>query len=208
MKVKIFVIGIFILTIADYAFPQQKRKLAVAPRAGLNFTSFKINGLPEDFTNLKGDDNIYAGLQLGIPIGKKLSLLVEGTYALSAVSAYDTRFGQLYTDELSHIFVPLLLKFSTGQFGFYAGPQMQFLTSAKGQIQDIKAFSYNEFGISGLVGIEFMFRFGLGIEARYQYGLTDNRAENGQTFLTEYGKIQMNAFQTGLFFRIGGNSNH
>jgi hypothetical protein len=190
---------------------QAQEKVRVAIRAGLYFSRFKFSDLPVEYSKPKGDDAFYAGLQIDIPVSKKISIVGEGLYALSSVQSYDDLPNQLYVDNMEHILIPVLIKFKAGKFGFFGGGQAEWLLSATGTyvenstfiVGDIKENSYRKFGFSGVLGAEFVFKYRFGIDARYQIGLGDARASNGSSMLSQYGAIKTHAFQTGLFFRFG-----
>jgi hypothetical protein len=207
MKVKIILTFIFTIGLLNIV-TAQKNSVRFGLRGGFYFSRFQFdqttsNGKPD------GDDYLYGGIQVDIPLSKNLSLVTEGLYALSSVSLYD---GNLYHDYMNHLLIPVMLKYNVGKFGLFAGPQAELLLKAEGDYienftikhGDVKNSSYNKFGLSGVAGFEFVFKYRFGIDARYQHFFGDYRASNASTVLaTEYGKIQMHGFQTGLFYRFG-----
>lgn len=207
-----FIIAMSNLTLAQDKKENQKQPVRIALRTGVYLSRFKFNDLPAEYRKPDGDDAVYAGVQVDIPLSIRLSITPEALYAISSVSSYIDGFG-LYNDDLSHILIPVLLKYKLGKVSLSAGPQAEILLSAKGydvntatnniERRDIKNDSYRKFGVSGVLGAEWVFKYRFGIDARYQFGLTDFRASNGATLMTEYGTIKANAFQAGLFFRFG-----
>jgi hypothetical protein len=206
-----FVVALFGTTLAQ---EKQKEKVRIAARAGLYFSRFKFNDLPPEYTKPKGDDAFYLGIQVNVPLSNQWSIAPEVLYAISSSQSYDNLPHQLYQDQLSHLLIPIQLKYRLGKIGLFAGPQAEILLSAKGPYYDgannqiifntdIKDRSYKKLSLSGLVGAEWVFKYRFGIDARYQFGLTDFRASNGSTMMTEHGTIKANAFQAGLFFRFG-----
>lgn len=187
-----------------------KQRVRLAIRGGVFLSNFSISDFPGSFEKPKGDAAVYGGLQIDIPISKKISIVPELLYAISGLSAYSDNDPQgLFDDELNHLFVPLLFKYKARNFGLFAGPQADILLKAKGATGpsyyngDISDSSYRKSGISGVLGAEYVFKYRFGIDARYQFSLTDMRADNGSTIFTSYGDIKMSAFQIGLFYRFG-----
>lgn len=194
----------------------EKRPVRVGIRAGLHLSRFSFKGLPSEFSKPSGEDAFYAGLQFDIPVSKKLSIAPELLYAYSSVQSFKSSSNistqALCFDDLSHLLLPVLLKYKVGHVSFSAGPQAEFLLSANGvyvennivKNGDLKDRSYSKFGLSGVVGIEWVFKYRFGIDARYQFGLTDAKASNAASLLSENAEsIKINAFQAGLFFRFG-----
>jgi opacity protein-like surface antigen len=214
MKQKSIAILLLLSTLSIYVNAQTKQHNAVriALRAGTYFSRFKFTGLPATYRKPDGDDAVYGGVQVDIPLSSKLSMAPEALYAISSVSSYINGPG-LYSDDLSNILIPVLLKYKLGKISLFAGPQAEILLSANGayintttnsiEQGDIKNDSYSKFGVSAVLGVEWVFKNHFGIDARYQQSLTDMRASNGTTLFTYQGSIKMHAFQTGLFFRFG-----
>ncbi|MEO9147260.1 MAG: porin family protein [Ginsengibacter sp.] len=99
---------------------------------------------------------------------------------------------------LSYLNVPVLVQylFNNG-FRLEAGPQIGFLMSAKNKVggssTDIKdAFNTTNFSIP--VGLGYLTRYGLGFDARYNFGITD--------ITKAASKVHANTFQFGLFYQF------
>ncbi|WP_290713811.1 porin family protein, partial [Flavihumibacter sp. CACIAM 22H1] len=163
----------------------------IAVKAGLFGSRFQFNNLPEGIANPKGDDAFYAGLQLDIPIGKSISITPELLYAESSATVYDAG---LYSDFFSHVFLPVLLRYRIGKVSILAGPQAEFLLSAKGwyfekapdddpdyryylKSGSVKEMGYTSFTLSGIVGAEWIFKYRFGVDARYKFGITNFRSD-------------------------------
>lgn len=195
------------LTIAQDSASKQRVRLAI--RGGVFLSNFSIKDLPSSFEKPKGDAAVYGGLQVDIPLSKRISIVPEVLFAVSGISAYSDNPQGLFDDELNHLFVPLLFKYKAGNFGLFAGPQADFLLKAKGATGpsyyngDITDSSYRKSSFSGVLGVEYVFKYRFGIDARYQFSLSDMRADKGNTVFTSYGDIKMSAFQIGLFYRFG-----
>jgi hypothetical protein len=101
--------------------------------------------------------------------------------------------------DLSYLNVPVLVQylFSNG-FRLEAGPQIGFLMSAKakngGASMDIKN-SLNSTNFSIPVGLGYLTTYGLGFDARYNFGLSDITKNDAL-------KVHSNTFQFGLFYQF------
>ncbi len=100
---------------------------------------------------------------------------------------------------LGYLNVPILVQymFDNG-FRLEAGPQFGFLMSAKSKVSggsnnDVKG-SFNNTNISIPVGVGYLTTYGLGFDARYNFGLSDVYKGSGNQ--------KANTFQFGLFYQF------
>jgi hypothetical protein len=211
-----------VLLIAQDSAKKTKPPVRLAIKAGLFGARFQFNNLPDGRKNPEGDDMYYAGIQADIPLNKKLSVASEVLYARSSLNTY---IGGLYSDYFSHVFVPVLFKYRIGKVSVMAGPQAEFLLTAKGRYFEkapeddpdynyyfkygnIKGISYSDFTVSGVVGAEWIFKYRLGIDVRYKFGITNFRSDYRNPDLEPLiaplsEDIKFNGFQAGLLFRFG-----
>ncbi len=101
---------------------------------------------------------------------------------------------------LGYLNVPVLVQymFDNG-FRIEAGPQIGFLMSAKAKnstaTTDVKS-NYEKTNFSIPVGVGYLTHYGLGFDARYNFGLSNiNNTSSGT-------KIHSNVFQFGLFYQF------
>lgn len=215
---------LFICLFASNIAIGQKRPLLIGVKAGYLHSNFNLSNLPSsDFSKPKSDDAIYAGITADIPLSRKISIMPEVLYTLvPGIQSYYNGVGPMH-DEFSHVLIPLLFKYKLGHWGIYLGPQANILATAKGFYYsstlyydpltnsyyhyalsgNIKDSSYSKFSLSGIVGIEYTFKYRFGFEVRYEKGLGDYRASNAASVLTKPGSIQHSAIQAGLYFRFG-----
>lgn len=185
------------------------RAVRIGLRAGAYFSSFKVQSRYN--ASFTGDAIAYAGIQVQIPIAPKWYITPEVLYAASSVTFHDNSLGGtiVASDDLSHILIPVQLKYQVGKLGLYAGGQVAILASAKSTLisiyknRNVTDSSYKKMNFSGIVGAEFVFNYRFGIDARYQWGFSNMRASNGSTPVTDNGSVKMSAFETGIFFRFG-----
>jgi hypothetical protein len=191
-KLTLFAIAALITTIAG-------AQIQFGLKAGLNLANISVSP-SEDGSSFKMKPNLNAGGLVYVPLFGHFGLQPEIMY--SAQGTKISAEGTSINYNLNYVNVPVLFKYKDAS-GFFAelGPQISVLVAGKakanGQSQDIK----NEFkstDISGAFGIGYLSSLNLGIDARYNLGLTNiikdadgNSAKNG-------------VFQVGVFYMFGG----
>jgi Outer membrane protein beta-barrel domain len=173
-------------------------------KAAYNLTSLMVSDLPSGSNlSFNSKSDFSAGVLASLPLSTSFSLQPELMY--SGQGAKTTVQSSSATLNYSYLNVPVLFKYlhMSGLF-VETGPQIGFLLSAKensnGQSADIKSNSQT-IDFSWAFGIGYKIPdMGLGIDARYNLGLT-NIAKNN-TGTTE-GTIKNSVFQIGLFYMFG-----
>lgn len=166
------------------------KKLEFGVTAGGNYSNF---------TNANFATDPLAGFHAGLTVSYKFTdnFLVseEFLYSLQGAKAKAGPFaGQ--DIKLSYAAVPILFKYRTNS-GFYieAGPQASFKVAEDiGGITNAKFAKKIDFGLAG--GIGYQSKMGLGIGARYIYGLQDVQ-ENPSAAL---GNFKNNSVQASIFY--------
>lgn len=103
--------------------------------------------------------------------------------------------------ELDYINVPVLIQymFDNG-FRLEAGPQVGFLANAKSKAGNVSVDIKDNMkgaAFSIPVGLGFLSKSGLGVDARYNFGISNiNKNDNPDT--------KSNVFQVGLFYQFSG----
>lgn len=167
-------------------------------KAGLNVANVSVQ--PQDFqkASLMG---FHGGLLAHIHVSPELGIQPEVLYS-----------GQGFKDEsngtdwkLNYVNVPVMVQymFDNG-FRIEAGPQVGFLLDGKVDAKDGHPLDVSndlkKVDASMGVGLGYLTYSGLGIEGRYNIGLTNiNKDPYGN-------KIQNRVFQVGLFYML--NNNH
>lgn len=210
MKLKLFAL-LFTLCLMTVLHAQHlKPRFGI--KAGLNFPAFSIDKLALPITETRKDNGPYAGLFLDIPIHRHFSLQPEAYYIESRVQNYadgDYRG----TESPRYVTIPLLAKLNVGHAALYAGPQLNILTYARythyvygdRTETDVTDSSYAKTSFAAAAGVSYIFKYRFGIDLRYQLGLSNARAANGSTALTEVDdqRIKINGAQAGLYFKFG-----
>ncbi|MBX2920971.1 MAG: PorT family protein [Chitinophagaceae bacterium] len=172
-------------------FAAANAQVTFGPKAGLNVSS--ITG--KDVEGYKSKTGFYIGAQGMIPVKANFAVQPELYYSAQGAkwTGYEGKGGQ---SKLSYINLPVLAKYST-RHGFFAetGPQVGLLLSA---IDDYVYIEDDDFkdkakkiDFAWVVGAGYLSKYGVGINARYNIGLT------------KFWDEEKNAvFQIGLFYNL------
>ena len=192
-KTAIFVASLFLL------FTAKAQQAHFGLKGGVNVSQLNFN------RNISSDNKV--GLNLGIlahihTSSESWAIQPELFYSMEGAK----NIGNSGIDyNLNYLNVPVLLQymFSNG-FRLEGGPQIGFLLNANtkegGVTVDDKGFKSTAFSIP--LGIGYLTSSGLGLDARYVFGLTDiNNLKDGTI-------IQSNVFQLGLFYQLSDTKRH
>ena len=170
----------------------------IAVKAGYNLSSFNAAYAPDvSYSSL---NNFNAGLVLSLPLGAHFNVVSEAVYSGEGASINIGKVNGSYNFQLLNI--PVLIKYMTASRVFLeTGPQAGFLLGAQ-----IKEDGFSSSNIKGdTKSTEFSWAFGLGyqlamnlgLDARYNVGLTDmaksSVAYNGSS-------IKNNVLQIGIYY--------
>jgi hypothetical protein len=160
-----------------------------------------------NFSNVHNSNNVEYDTKTGFHAGLLAHFHVSPQFAIQPevlYSAQGAKFDAASINtrmNLGYINVPVMFQymFSNG-FRLEAGPQVGFLVSGKteaGNVEvDIKDdLNTVDFGVGG--GIGYISKSGLGIDARYNFGLTDINKDNSSNV-----KSQNRGVQVGLFYQF------
>jgi outer membrane protein with beta-barrel domain len=173
-------------------------------KGGVNASNLHYS-YPNSNTTTNTDSKL--GFNLGVlahlHASKTWAIQPEIMYSLEGAS-YKTSLGTTHIN-LNYINVPVLLQymFKNG-FRLEGGPQIGFLISAKEKTPNV-AVTNNDFeatAVSIPLGIGYLTSSGLGLDARYVFGLSNiNEDKNGPV-------VQSNVFQLGLFYQFTDSKIH
>lgn len=140
-------------------------------KAGANFANIS------DASNLSNKTGFQAGLFAGIKFTDKVGVQADLLYSQQGAKF---KFGDF---DLTYINVPIVVKYYLIQgLNIQAGPQFGFIVDDKitvnlgDVVTDAKA---ENFDLSGVVGAGYDFPFGIRLDARYNFGLTDVSKDTG-----------------------------
>jgi hypothetical protein len=170
-------------------------------KAGINITTLTLSTVPSGFSlGTKTDFN--AGAFALVPIATSCFLQTELMY--SGQGASTSVLGSSGKLDYNYLNVPILFKYQH-EMGLFAesGPQIGFLLSANekanGQTLNAKDATQSvDFSWAFGIGYKFS-EIGLGIDARYNLGLTNVSKNNSNSNGTEKNSV----FQLGLFYIFG-----
>lgn len=155
-KLMVALIAIFIGTTA---FSQS---IDFGIKAGANFASVS------DASNLSNKTGFQAGLFAGVKysnIGIQADLLYSQQGAKLKLGKFD----------LDYVNIPVVLKYYLIQgLNVQVGPQFGFLVN-----DDISYGDVNKMDVSGVAGLGWDLPFGIRVDGRYNFGLTDISKESG-----------------------------
>jgi len=159
-------------------------------KGGLNIANLNL----ESDADLSSKASFYLGALAHLHISQHFAIQPELMY-----SGQGAKYGE--TDDkinLNYINLPILAQYMTGSgFRLQTGPQVGALVSAKvkddGNSTDIKD-EYKKIDFSWVFGASYVSNSGLGIDARYNLGLSN--INDGDS------KIQNRVFQVGLFYQF------
>lgn len=183
-----------------FLFSAKAQDVHFGIKGGLNVSQLKF----ED--NSSSDSKV--GLHLGIlahihTTSRSWAIQPELLYSMEGARNV-VNIGNNYN--LNYLNVPVLLQymFDNG-FRIEGGPQVGFLLSANvrndnGTFQD-KAYKTTAFSIP--LGLGYVSPSGLGFDARYVFGIS-----NINSYSRDYGTIQSNVFQLGIFYQLSDARMH
>jgi hypothetical protein len=186
-----------ILMIAITAFSGASAQVQFGIKAGLNISSLSLSNVLEDGETKSSLTSFNGGLFASLPIAESLSVQPEINYSMQGTNLdLEGDKGSLNYDYLN---VPVLIKYSH-ESGLFAetGPQAGFLLSAKaksgGSSYDVKD-GVESFDFSWALGIGYKLHdIGLGIDVRYNLGLTNTIKNPFNGSSAKNGVLQIDLF--------------
>lgn len=172
----------------------EAQNLAIGVKAGANFANLKADPSNSD---LSTKVDLHGGLLFHIHVNDKFAVQPEVVYSGQGAKS---KANSDNTINLGYLNVPILLQymFSNG-FRLETGPQAGILMSAKEKANnvsiDIKD-ELNGFDFAWALGLGYKSAGGLGVDARYNFGLADIIKDSNN------GKLKNNVAQIGLFYQF------
>ena len=142
--------------------------------------------------------------KLGFHVGGLAHIHVSNHFAVQPEIVFSTQGGE-YGDEklkLNYINVPVLAQYMTSGLRLQTGPQFGFLVAAERKLGNVEVDvddAFNSFDFSWSFGAGYLFSSGLGIDARYNLGITDISEDNAYD-------AKNRVFQVGLFYQFMKNT--
>lgn len=165
---KKLIVAVLTLFIGTTAFSQE---LDLGVKAGVNFS--KIS----DVDNLSNKTGFQAGVFAGIKFTDKVGIQADLLYSQQGAEFDAGEF------DLTYVNVPVVLKYYLIQgLNVQAGPQFGFVVddNIKTVIGNIEnQIEAEKTDVSGVIGAGYDFPFGVRLDARYNFGLSDVSKVNG-----------------------------
>jgi hypothetical protein len=161
MMKKLFIVTVFVL-MASIGYGQG---LDFGIKAGVNFSTLT------DAAGLDNRTGFVGGIFVGGKLGDKLGIQADLLYSQQGAEFNAGNF------DLNYINVPVVLKyFVTDKLHIHAGPQFGVLIDENAQTvlgTVINKIGTNDTDVSGVVGAGLDLPFGIRLDGRYNFGLTD-----------------------------------
>lgn len=191
MKKLVFMLGcaLGICSIAGAQSPHTEFGI----KGGLNISD--LHSSTDYDYNSKASFNL--GLLAHIHLTKEIAVQPEVLYSGQGVN-YSVGNTEHHAN-INYINIPVLLQYMIADgFRLQTGPQLGLLLSAKDKagnvsIENKSAYRTADFGWT--VGAGYLTSSGLGVDARYNFGITDITLSNNE-------KLQNRVFQVGLFYQF------
>jgi hypothetical protein len=198
--------GFFVSAQQPQLRTEMERTTRLGVKAGANFATMDINDAPGITSNKK--TSLQGGLVLNIPVGM-------GGMAVQPELLYNGMGGKLtesstlggtqrYEQDLHYISLPIMLQWkSPSGLYFELGPQASYLLKAtqdNGTTDVSNKDRFDKFDIAASGGVGFMSRIGLGVGARYNYGLSNTLEDNGTNSTSE---LKNRVISVGLTYLFG-----
>jgi hypothetical protein len=173
----------------------QKKTTSASPvqlgiKAGVNIANLHS----EDDSDFDSRTGFHGGLLAHIHLSDNLAVQPELVYSMQGNE------NSLGKNKLDYLNIPLMIQYMAGDgFRIQAGPQVGFLVSAKSKIGNVEEnvkrhFESVDFSVA--FGLGFLSNSGLGIDARYNLGLSNiNENESAP-------KLKNRVWQIGLFYQF------
>lgn len=194
-----------ILAIIASCFNLANAQVSFRVKGGINAADVAGKGVEGTKTLL----GFNAGVQAGFKLSNTFSINPELVYSMQGAKVPVEVQGE--GDEiltvtgkvhLNYLNVPVLVKYQH-RSGFFAeaGPQFGFLLSARLKANDIKSDmkdDFKKFDMGSTIGIGFLTKWNVGVNARYQLGLT--KLNNASSTSDGDAKAYNSVLQLGVFY--------
>lgn len=168
-------------------------------KGGLNASNINVSN--NSGNKLDTKLGFHAGLMAHIHASKNFAIQPEVYFSQEGAKTKVANIKSV--NNLDYINVPVLAQYMFGNgFRVEAGPQIGFLVNAKDKVGSVSTDSkdfYKTTSFSIPVGLGYLTTYGLGIDARYNFGITDIVKNNSGN------AARSNVFQFGLFYQFSNS---
>lgn len=163
-------------------------------KAGYNAASLEV----DNGTDYESRSAIHGGLLAHIHVSTHFAVQPELVFSMQGGERESTNT----TLKLNYINVPVMLQYMNSGFRIQTGPQLGFLVSAESKTGNIEIDvddAFNSIDFSWGVGAGYLFPGGIGIDARYNIGISN--ISDDEDF-----EVHNRVFQVGLFYHFNTGS--
>ncbi len=191
--------------------PTLRTPMAVTPRFGIkggaNIANLIVKKVPspEEYkTNSK--TSFYGGFFVNIPLSEMIRFQPELLYSSQGSKVVNKYLGgtDTYEQDLGYIALPLMVQYQAMGFFAEVGPQLSFLVTDKrnNATSARPELDFDRIDVGGAAGLGYLSRVGLGVNARYNFGLANIIDDGGSKDGLE---IKNSVIQVGLVYHFGAN---
>lgn len=188
-------------------------------KAGVNLAQFQTNNFASGTEpDVSRKTSAHGGVFMNAPLGTggfaiqpELLYSRQGSKVKQTVMVGTVAQTSEYDQELNYITLPIMLQWKTaGGVFIETGPQPGYLIKAQqdgpGSTETDNKSSFDKFDLSWGAGLGYLSKIGLGIGARYNYGLTNTVEDGGGNNSSNDGpELKNSVIQVGLSWRFGAN---
>ena len=180
-----------------------EKKVRVGLRAGVNLAQFRLTDFPAGSEpSIQSKTSMHGGLFVNAPLG--------GMFAIQPGVEYSGQ-GSKYREgtesgeyDLHYINVPVMFQWkSAGGFLVETGPQAGILLRANLDDEEVEDETFKTLDVSWGAGVGYISRMGLGLNARFNYGLSNILEGDNDTNNSPQLKNQV--IQLGLVYHFGAH---
>lgn len=181
-------------------FPALHAQIQIGFKAGYNLSSFIIS-VPSDFYTYSSKSNFNAGIVVAFPLNGRFFLQPESVYSGQGSNVQLSGVNGVYN--FQYLNFPVLLKYvAPFHMVLETGPQLGFLLGATLNesgfpSENIKSQT-NSSGYSWVFGVGYQLPMNLGLDVRYNLGLSHVQSDNSNAY--NNAAIKNNVFQVGIYY--------
>ena len=182
-----------------------EKKVRIGVRAGVNLPKFRTTDFaPGTEPSIQTKTSFHAGLFVNAPLGGMFAIQPGVEYSGQG-SKYEAMGSGKGEYDLHYINVPVMFQWkSTGGFLVETGPQAGILLRANNNDVQVPDETFKTLDISWGAGLGYLSRIGLGVNARFNYGLT-NTLEGDDNNTNTTPQLKNQVIQVGLVYHFGAH---